>query len=299
MSIGFDGGIPYRGLGRTGEKVSVLGLGGRHLGAFTSKAEAVRLVRTALDNGVNLLETSAAYRNGDSERIVGEALGGGYRERAFVTTQLAGRTGAQIRRHLEESLERLGVGEIDLVAFGDVSTLDDPRRIFEEGGAEELLRARDEGLVRFVGFAGNRDPRVHVRMLETADFAHFVFDVVQMPLNLLDVHYDSFERLVLPGLVERGTGVLGMKPLAAGRLPKIGVATPAECLHYAMGLPVAAVIAGCESISDLQQALEAARTFEPMADERTRALLDRTAPYGANGANEPYKTTAEFDTAVS
>ncbi|MBE0476549.1 MAG: aldo/keto reductase [Coriobacteriia bacterium] len=287
--------MPYRCLGRTGEKVSVVGLGGFHLGKVRDRTEGVRLVHAALENGVNFLDNSWDYHDGESERLMGEALKGGYRDRAFVMTKVDGRTGSSVRSQLEESLRRLAVDVIDLVQFHEIIRLDDPKRIFEEGAAEEMLAARDEGLLRYIGFTGHKDPRIHLRMLETADFNAFVFDAVQMPLNVFDAQYNSFEKLVLPLLVERDIGVLGMKPLGSGRIPETGAASATECLHYAMNLPTSTVITGCENMQDLQQALHAAHTFEPMTDGRLTELLRRTAPYAVRGAHEEYKTTEKHD----
>ena len=295
MQAGFDGGIPYRTLGRTGEKVSVVGLGGFHLGKIPEKADAIRLMHAALDSGVNFLDNCWDYHEGESERRMGEALAAGYRDRAFLMTKIDGRTRAAARSQLEESLQRLRTDRIDLVQFHEIIRLEDPKRVFAEGAAEVLMEAREQGLVRYIGFTGHKDPRIHVRMLETADFAGFVFDTVQMPLNVLDANYDSFEKNVIPRVLERGTGIIGMKPLAAGEIPATGVVTATECLHYAMQLPTSVVITGCENMHDLQQALQAARTFEPMTDERLAELRARAAPYAARGAHELYKTTDKHD----
>ncbi|MDT8357632.1 MAG: aldo/keto reductase [Methanomicrobiaceae archaeon] len=284
--------MPYRELGTTGEKVSIIGIGGFHLGIPQDPAEAVSLVREAIDSGINFLDNSWDYHRGESERRMGEALKGGYRERAFVMTKVDGRTKEAARAQLEESLHRLGVDCIDLVQLHEVIRFSDVKRAFAPGGAiEAMVEARDEGLVRFIGFTGHKDPDIQLRMLDH----EFAWDAVQIPLNVLDAHFRSFEKGVLPGLVERKIGVIGMKPFSAGMLFDTGTVTAIEALHYVMNLPVDVVVTGMESRADLAQALEAAASFRPLDDEEVESILARTATKAENGAFELYKTTRNLD----
>jgi aryl-alcohol dehydrogenase-like predicted oxidoreductase len=230
--------MPYRVLGRTGERVSAIGLGGWHLGLpRVSEALAIRLVRDAIDRGINFLDNSWDYNGGASEIRMGKALRDGYRKRAFLMTKIDGRSRAEAARQLEESLRRLETDCIDLVQHHEVIRYEDPHRIFDpEGANAALVAARAQGKLRYIGFTGHKDPRVHLHTLELAREHGFAFDAVQMPLSVMDAHYRSFERLVLPELVAQGIGVLGMKSLANGLILKSGTVTAVECLRYALDL---------------------------------------------------------------
>ncbi len=287
--------IPTRSLGRSGEKVSMVGLGGYHLGMQT-EAESIQIIRTALDNGINFLDNCWDYNDGHSEIRMGKALRDGYREKAFLMTKIDGRTKPAASQQLEESLRRLQTDHIDLLQFHEVIRDTDPDRIFASGGGmEAVLEAKKQGKVRFIGFTGHKSPDIHLKMLETA-FAHqFTFDAVQMPLNVMDAHYNSFEKKVLPVLLKHQIGVLGMKPMGDKIILKSKTATPIECLHYAMNLPTSVVITGCDSMNILQQALDVARTFKPMGSGEVATLLAKTAPAAAKGEFEHYKTTHDFD----
>jgi aryl-alcohol dehydrogenase-like predicted oxidoreductase len=292
--------MPYRTLGRTGEKVSLVGLGGFHIGGILDEQEALRIVRTALDNGVNFLDNAWDYHDGVSETRVGMALKDGYRQNAFVMTKIDGQTRESATQQIEESLRRLQVDVIDLLQFHEVIRPGDPDRIFGPDGAfEAVLKARDDGKIRYIGFTGHKDPSIHLKMLNTA-FAHgFTFDAVQMPLNVMDAHYRSFEKQVLPVLVRHGIAVLGMKPLGAGNILLSGKVTATECLHYAMNLPTSVVITGIDSMAILDQALEAAQTFRPLNQNEVAGLLARTDQAASAGEFELFKTTHEFDSTHS
>jgi predicted aldo/keto reductase-like oxidoreductase len=287
--------VPVRELGRTGVRVSIVGLGGYHLGV-PSEAESIQIVRTALDSGINFLDNCWDYNDGQSEIRMGKALRDGYREKAFLMTKIDGRTKQAASQQLEESLRRLQTDHIDLLQFHEVIRDTDPDRIFASGGGmEAVLEARKQGKVRYIGFTGHKSPDIHLKMLETA-FAHqFTFDAVQMPLNVMDAHYNSFEKKVLPVLLQHKIGVLGMKPMGDKIILNSKTATPIECLHYAMNLPTSVVITGCDSLKILQQALEASRTFKPMGSGEVAALLAKTAPAAAKGEFERYKITHDFD----
>jgi uncharacterized protein len=288
--------FPQRVLGHTGEKVSLIGIGGYHIGKGSDEQESIRIIRTALDSGVNFLDNCWDYNGGVSEIRMGKALRDGYREKAFLMTKVDGQTRQAAEQQLDESLRRLQTDHIDLLQFHEVIRESDPARIFGEGGSmEAALAARKQGKIRYIGFTGHKGPDIHLKMLETA-FAHqFTFDAVQMPLNVMDAHYDSFEKKVLPVLVKHEIGVLGMKPMGDSIILRSKTASATECLHYAMNLPTSVVITGCDSLPILQQALDAARSFHPMGKEEVAQLLARTASAAGKGEFELYKTTHNFD----
>ncbi|HEX3274572.1 MAG TPA: aldo/keto reductase [Gemmatimonadales bacterium] len=289
--------IPTRLLGRTGERVSALGLGGWHLG-FTSLSDqdSLRLVRTAIDRGITFLDNCWDYNEGRSEIRMGRALQDGYRDRVFLMTKIDGRSKREATRQLDQSLQRLRTDRIDLVQHHEILRYEDPHRIFDpEGAHAALVEARQAGKLRYIGFTGHKDPHIHLHMLETSEAHGFAFDTVQLPLNVMDAHYRSFERLVLPELVRRGIGVLGMKSLANGQILASRTVTAVECLHYALHLPTSVVITGCERMEILEQALEAARTFQPLSPAQVTALLARTATAAARGEFELFKTSSVYD----
>ena len=293
-------GIPYRELGRTGEKVSLVGIGGYHLGKQVDPNESISIIRKALDEGINFLDNCWDYNGGESEIRMGKALRDGYREKAFLMTKIDGRNKATASSQLEESLRRLQTDRIDLLQFHEVIRDTDPDRIFAAGGAlEAVLAAKKAGKVRFLGFTGHKSPDIHLKMLATAAQHHFSFDTVQLPLNVMDAHFDSFEKKVVPVLVKNGIGILGMKPMGDHFILDSKTATPAECLHYAMNLPTSVVITGCDSPRILDQALQAARSFKPMTESEVSALLAKTAEVAQAGKYELYKTSHHFDGTVA
>ncbi len=289
--------IPYRTLGRTGERISAIGLGGWHLGLErVDEPLSLRIIRTAIDRGINFLDNCWDYNDGASEIRMGKALRDGYRHKVFLMTKIDGRSYAEAVRQLDQSLERLKTDCIDLVQHHEILRYDDPHRIFDEEGANRaLVDAQRAGKLRYIGFTGHKDPHIHLHMLDVARENGFLFDAVQMPLNVMDAHYRSFGTLVLPELVKQGTGVLGMKPMANGIILKSKTVSPIECLRYAMNLPTSVVITGVDSMEILDQACEAARTFRPMNDLELTALLSRTARAAARGEFEPFKTSSIFD----
>jgi aryl-alcohol dehydrogenase-like predicted oxidoreductase len=289
--------IPYRSLGRTGERVSAIGIGGYHLGKpYLSESESIRIVRTAIDEGVNFLDNSWDYYDGQSELRMGKALHNGYRHRAFLMTKIDGRDKTTAARQIDESLRRLKTDHLDLLQHHEVIRLDDADRVFAAGGAmEAALEARTAGKVRYIGFTGHKSPDIHLKMLQTAETHGFHFDTVQMPLNVMDAHFHSFEKRVLPVLIEREIGVLGMKPMGDAVILESKTATPIECLHYAMNLPTSVVITGCDSMERLEQALTAARSFRSLLPSEVDALLAKTTRAAREGRYELYKTTHKHD----
>ncbi len=289
-------GIPYRRLGRTGEMVSAIGVGGYHLGRQADEQETIRIVRTALDNGINFLDNCWDYNGGASELRMGKALRDGYRDQAFLMTKIDGRSKASATQQIEESLRRLQTDRIDLMQVHEVIRMSDPERVFEPDGAiEAIVAAQRAGKIRYIGFTGHKSPAIHLHMLEIARQHGFAFDAVQMPLNVMDAHYDSFARQVVPVLVEHDIGVLGMKPMGDPFVLVSGTVSAIECLHYAMNLPTSVVITGCDSLPVLEQALRAARTFRPLSEAAVAGLLVRTAQAAREGKYELYKTTHHFD----
>jgi aryl-alcohol dehydrogenase-like predicted oxidoreductase len=293
------GDMLYRTLGRTGQKVSVIGMGGAHLSRKPlDEAGAGKLIHAALDRGINFLDNCWDYGHGNSEKWMGTALAqGGYRKKAFLMTKLDGRTKEAATSQLEDSLKRLKTDHIDLVQFHEILRFDDPDRIFTEDGALEALQAaKKAGKVRFIGFTGHKDPRVHLYMLEVAKRKGFAFDTVQMPLNVMDAHFRSFSHLVVPEAVKQNIGVLAMKTMGDSVFLKSGAPiTALECLHYAMNLPTSVVITGIDSDKILDQAFEAARTFKPMSADEVAALVAKTKPFAEEGKYEFFKTSSHFD----
>ena len=294
--------MKYRTLGTTGERLSLIGVGGFHLAKPTSgttNAEAIGIVHAAIDQGVNFFDNCWDYNNGESEVRLGRALRGGWRDRVFLMTKLDGRTAEAARGQLETSLTRLGTDHLDLVQFHEVIRMDDPERIFAPGGAlEAMLRARDEGKIRYIGFTGHKSPLIHKHMFEVAEAHGFHFDSVQMPLNIMDAHYDSFQQIVVPIAVRQGTGILGMKAFGDTFIYQSKVVSPIEMLQYPMNLPITVQVTGIDHMPILEQALEAVRTFEPWSEERIASVLDRSAKIAMTGETERYKTSHHFDGTV-
>ena len=294
------GDMPYRTLGRAGEKVSCIGLGGYHLGqAGLPEAEAIKLFHAAVDRGINFSDNSWDYNNGESERRVGKALKG-CREKVFVMTKFDGRTKESALKQLDESLERLQVDHVDLWQFHENIRLEDPDRFFADGGAcEAVVEAKQKGKIRYSGFTGHKDPSVHLRMLELAEKHKFHFDTAQMPLNVMDAHFRSFEKEVVPVLVKKQIAVLGMKSMGSGFILKSRTVTPIECLHYALSLPTSVVISGIDSQQVLDQAFEAAKTSAAVSPSDIAKILQKTAAVAADGKFEPFKTSPGFDSTAA
>jgi len=261
---------------------------------------SIRIVRGAIDRGLNFMDNSWDYNGGTSEIRMGKALRDGYRDKVFLMTKIDGRSKREATRQLDESLRRLQTDRIDLVQHHEVIRFEDPHRIFDADGANAaLVEARAAGKIRYIGFTGHKDPRIHLHMLEVAKEHDFSFATVQMPLNVMDAHYRSFGKLVLPVLVKQRIGVLGMKSMANGIILKSRTVTPVECLHYALNLPTSVVITGCDSMEILEQALDAVRSFQPMSAAQVKAILAKTKVAATDGEFEPFKTSSIFDSTAT
>jgi predicted aldo/keto reductase-like oxidoreductase len=278
-------GIPIRPLGDTGVQVTVIGLGGYHIRLIRDDGEAIRVIRTAIDEGVNFLDNAWCYHDGESERLMGKALCDGYRDKVFLMTKNHGRDGASFRSQLEESLVRLQTDHIDLLQFHEINEEVEPQRISAEGAIDEATKARDEGKIRFIGFTGHKWPHVLREMLAM----DFQWDTVQMPANLLDAHFRSFVGDVLPLAVEQGVGVIGMKSLALSNILRTGL-TAAEAIGYALSLPISTLVVGIDSMAYLKEDLRIVRTWHSLSDPLRQNLLERARPWAADGTYEPYKT---------
>jgi uncharacterized protein len=286
----------YRDLGTTGEKVSAIGLGGYHIGKQADPEESIRLIRAAIDHGITFMDNCWDYNGGISEVRMGQALHDGYRQKVFLMTKMDGRTKQAYNIQLEQSMGRLQTDMIDLVQFHEVIRLDDPDRIFAPGGAmEAAVAAREAGKIRYIGFTGHKDPFVHLRMLEMAQKHNFHFDTVQMPVNVMDAHFRSFTREVLPVAQKQGVGVLAMKTFGDHFILDSKTVEPIEAFHYSLTLPVSVVITGIDSTQVLDQALNAAKTFKPMSQDQVSALLARTRDAAVDGRFELFKTSTHFD----
>jgi aryl-alcohol dehydrogenase-like predicted oxidoreductase len=289
-------GMIYRELGTTGERVSAIGMGGYHLGKQKDADESISLMHAGIDRGITFLDNCWDYNDGISEVRMGQALRNGYRQKVFLMTKMDGRTADEYNKQLEQSLGRLQTDVIDLVQFHEIIRMEDPDRIFAPGGAiEAAVAARQAGKIRYIGFTGHKDPAVHLRMLETAQKHNFHFDTVQMPINVMDAHFRSFAREVMPVALKQGIGVLAMKTFGDHFILTSNTVQPIEALHYGLTQPVSVVITGIDSMQILDQAMEAARTFKPLNEAQVKALLDRTATAASEGKFELFKTTSHFD----
>jgi len=288
------GGIPLRPLGKTGERVTILGLGGSHSTGHRDETESIRLIQRAVDEGIRFMDNAWDYHDGGAEDRMGKALAeGGRRDKVFLMTKACGRTAQEAQANLEDSLRRLRTDHLDLWQFHEINYNNDPDWVFAEDGAIHTgLKAVKEGKVRFLGFTGHKDPSIHLKMLGKP----YPWATVQMPLNVLDAHFRSFQKLVLPELVRREIGVLAMKTLGGDGsiVSKAGV--PAEdALRYVLSLPISTLVSGIDSEKVLEQNLKVVRDFRPMTPEEMRAVEGRTLQVAGDGRFELFKTTQRFD----
>lgn len=286
--------ISQRPLGRTGEQVTIIGLGGYHLGTIKDDDEAVRLIHEAIDAGITFLDNAWEYHDGRSEELMGKAIRD-RRDQVFLMTKVCthGRDRHEAMRQLEDSLRRLQTDHLDLWQVHELAFDNDPERHFAAGGVIEALdEARQQGKVRFVGFTGHKDPAIHLQMLSY----DYPFATCQLPLNCFDATFRSFEQKVLPELARRGIAPIGMKSLGGeANMVKQGAVTAEEALRYALSLPVATVVSGIDSPKVLRQNLDVVRGFTPMTAEEMQQLRDRCAAQAGDGRFELYKTTAKHE----
>jgi diketogulonate reductase-like aldo/keto reductase len=295
------GEIPKRRLGRTNAMVSIVGLGGFHIGRSDLPATAaVALIHAAIDRGITFLDNAWDYNSGASELRMGQALNvGGYRDRVFLMTKIDGRTLSAAQGQIDQSLSRLLTDRIDLVQIHENIRPDDADRVFAPGGAiEALVAAKKAGKIRFIGFTGHKSPAYHVHMIDIATKNGFTFDTVQMPLNIMDAHFQSFEQTVLPVAKRLDMGIIGMKTFGDHHILDTGAVDPVTMLHYGMNLPTSVVVTGIDSTAVLDQAVTAATTFRPLERAQVAAILAKTAQLAADGSTELYKTTHVFDGTV-
>lgn len=291
-----EGEMIYRTLGATGERVSAIGLGGFHLSKPPTDNEAIQLIRTAIDRGLTFMDNCWDYAEGLSEIRMGKALQNGYRQKAFLMSKIDGRDKKTAAKQIDESLLRLKTDRLDLMQYHEIIRLEDPDKIFATGGAwEAMTEAKQAGKIRYVGFTGHKDPFVHLRMMEVAAARGYKFDAVQLPLNVMDAHFRSFEKQVLPKLVAEKIGVLGMKSLGDPFILDSKTVTPIECLNYSLSLPTSVVITGIEKPEILEQAFTVAKNFKPLTQSQITAMLEKTKTAAMTGKYEKFKTDNRFD----
>jgi len=295
--------MKYRPLGDTGERLSMIGLGGFHLAkpGGMNADEAIKIAHAAIDAGVTFCDNCWDYNGGESERRLGIALSqGGYRERVFLMTKIDGRTAKAAQAQIDESLSRLKTDHLDLLQFHEIIRMEDPEHVFAPGAALEVaLRNREQGKLRYIGFTGHKSPAIHAHMFAVADQHGFHFNTVQMPLNVMDGHYESFEHNVLPIALAHGTSVLGMKTFGDPFIIESGVASPMEMLHYSMSLPTTLQVLGIDNINVLNQSLEAVRSYKPLTPQERASILAKSASAAADGSTEKYKVSHHFDGTIN
>jgi len=289
-------GLPTRPLGKTGENVSILCLGGWHIGNVPDKAEAIKIMHAAIDEGLTFFDNAWDYHDGGSEEIMGKGLVGGKRKQVFLMTKNCARDAKGTRQHLEDSLRRLQTDYLDLWQFHEINYDNDPDWIVENGALTEALKAQKEGKVRFIGFTGHKSPAIHRVMLDK-----HTWDTVQMPINVCDHFYRSFEKEIVTECNKRKIGVIGMKSLGGGDAKKGGrlvaskVCTVDEAIRYALSVPVASIVSGIDSMEVLKQNLAIARAYKPFTEEELKALLAKVKPHAGDGRHEHFKSTQVFD----
>ncbi|MCS7023430.1 MAG: aldo/keto reductase [Bryobacteraceae bacterium] len=289
-------GIPRRVLGRTGVKVSIIGLGGWHLGAIQDRREAIRIMHAAIDEGVNFFDNAWDYQMGGAETVMGEALAqDGKRKKVFLMTKNCERDYAGSMKNLEDSLRRLKTDFLDLWQFHEMVYDNDPDWVFDKGGLKAALEAKKQGKVRFIGFTGHKDPRIHLKMLAKP----YAWDTAQMPVNVLDATYRSFQNEVIPVCLKKNVGVIGMKGLAGGwpqgRLISHMGLSAEECYRYCLSLPISVQVMGIHTMEQLKADVALARNFQPLSASERQALLEKVKDVAGDGRHELFKSTKAFD----
>jgi predicted aldo/keto reductase-like oxidoreductase len=287
------GGIPTRPLGKTGVRVSILGLGGHHQARPKDENESFRIVHTAIDNGITFMDNAWDYHDGRAEEVMGKALAmDGYRKKVFLMTKVCDRDQSGAMKQLEDSLRRLRTDVIDLWQFHECNYYNDPEYLMEKGGIRAALEAKKQGKIRFIGFTGHKHPRIHRKMLAL----DVPWDACQMPNNLMDYSFESFRHEVMPEAARKGVGVIGMKGCGGdGRILDENQATVEECYRYCLSQPVAVQVVGLASLDHLNRALAIARSFKPMSPDELKTLSSRVRGVAGDGRYEHFKTTQRFD----
>lgn len=289
-------GIPTRPFGRSKDRISIIGLGGAHVIGAKDKAEAIRIMHAAIDEGVTFFDNAWEYANGSAEEVMGEALAG-KRDKVFLMTKNCERDYAGSMKCLEDSLRRLRTDRLDLWQFHEINYDSDPDWVFEKGAVKAAIEARKAGKVRYIGFTGHKSPHIHLKMLAK----DHPWDSAQMPINVMDALYRSFQKEVLPVCLKKGVGVLGMKGLGGGRptgkIPREGNVSVDECIRYSLSTPVATQIIGFMAMEHLKQAVQIARNFKPMPDAEKTSLLSRVKEDASDGRHELFKSAQPFDSA--
>lgn len=289
-------GLPTRPLGKTGVKVSILCLGGWHIGSVKDEKEAIKIMHMAIDEGMTFFDNAWDYHDGGSETIMGKALAAdGKRKKVFLMTKNCARDAKGTRQHLEDSLKRLQTDHLDLWQFHEINYDNDPDWIVDKGALEEALKAQKEGKIRFIGFTGHKDPHIHLKMLDKHKW-----DTVQMPINLCDWHYRSFIHNVVPKANDKGMGVIGMKSLGGGsdhkgRFIEAKLCTPQEARHFALSQNIASLVVGIDSMDVLKQDLATARSFKQLSKEENEQLAAKVKAIAGDGRHERFKSTQLFD----
>lgn len=286
-------GLPTRPLGRTGASVSILCLGGWHIGSVKDDNEAVRIMHAAIDEGVNFFDNCWDYHDGHSEEVMGKGLAApGKRDKVFLMTKVCARDAKGVRSQIDDSLRRMRTDRIDLIQMHEINWDNDPEWVVEQGGLAELLKVQKEGKVRFVGFTGHKHPDLHLKMLPVHQW-----DTVQCPINVCDHFYRSFAQRLIPAAQKHGTAVIGMKTLGGGngRFVEKGVCTAEEAIRFALSQPVASVVVGIDSMDVLKKDVAIVRNFKPVEGEELTALLAKVKPHAGDGRHERFKSTIDFD----
>jgi aryl-alcohol dehydrogenase-like predicted oxidoreductase len=292
-------GLPQRPLGKTGVKVSIICLGGWHIGSVKDKDEAVKIMHTAVEEGINFFDNCWDYHDGGSEEIMGKALAadsGKWRKRVFLMTKVCSREAKEVRQQIEDSLRRLQTDVIDLVQMHEINWDNDPEWVQEKGGLAELLKIQKEGKVRFVGFTGHKSPLIHSKMLEVHRW-----DTIQMPVNVCDHFYRSFVKTICPLAERQGIGVIGMKGLGGGTKETGGkilaakLCTVEEARRFSLSQPIASLVVGIDSMDVLKQDVQIARTFKPLEGRQLETLLAKVKPHAGDGRHERFKSTIDYD----
>ena len=289
-------GMPTRPFGRTGVRVSILGLGGWHIGAVKDDNEAIRIMHTAIDDGLTFFDNAWDYHDGRSEDLMGRALASdGRRKRVFLMTKNCERDYQGSMRNLEESLRRLKTDYLDLWQFHEMVYDNDPDWLFEKGGIKAALEARKQGKVRFIGFTGHKDPRIHLSALAKT----FAWDSAQMPINVMDPHFRSFIREVVPDCLKKNVAVIGMKGLGGGmpqgRFLSHASLTSDECYRFCLSQQIAVQVVGINTMQHLKQNVALARAFKPLSPEESRQLTSRVKDVAGDGRHELFKSTKAYD----